>query len=218
MTTTFSTLPCAACSTIARISSRRSPTMLAFKAKYRIGAVNSINWGRIVAQVVYYFKGYFAATKSNAEKVSFAVPSGNFGNVLAGHIARMMGLPIRRLIVATNENDVLDEFFRTGRYRPRGSVETLADVEPVDGYFQSLQLRAFPLRPALARSGGGEGTDAQGRARRRFRYCRMRRMSGSACPHSVSSPGAVPTPIALRRFVRCGRNTGLKSIRTPPTA
>ena len=92
---------------------------LAFKGKYKIGAVNSINWGRIVAQVVYYFKGYFAVTSSNEEKVSFAVPSGNFGNVLAGHIARMMGLPIRSLVVATNENDVLDEFFRTGRYRPR---------------------------------------------------------------------------------------------------
>ena len=103
---------------------------LAFKAKYKIGAVNSINWGRIVAQVVYYFKGYFAATSTNEEKVSFAVPSGNFGNVLAGHIARMMGLPIRRLIVATNENDVLDEFFRTGRYRPRRSAETQQTSSP----------------------------------------------------------------------------------------
>ena len=103
---------------------------LAFKAKYKIGAVNSINWGRIVAQVVYYFKGYFAVTASNDEKISFAVPSGNFGNVLAGHIARMMGLPIRHLVVATNENDVLDEFFRTGRYRPRRSVETLQTSSP----------------------------------------------------------------------------------------
>ena len=102
----------------------------AFKAKYKIGAVNSINWGRIVAQVVYYFKGYFAVTSTNDEKISFAVPSGNFGNVLAGHIARMMGLPVRRLIVATNENDVLDEFFRTGRYRPRGSVETQLTSSP----------------------------------------------------------------------------------------
>ena len=102
----------------------------AFKAKYKIGAVNSINWGRIVAQVVYYFKGYFAVTTTNDEKVSFAVPSGNFGNVLAGHIARMMGLPIRRLIVATNENDVLDEFFRSGRYRPRGSAETKQTSSP----------------------------------------------------------------------------------------
>jgi threonine synthase len=101
-----------------------------FKAKYKIGAVNSINWGRIVAQVVYYFKGYFAVTSSNEEKISFAVPSGNFGNVLAGHIARMMGLPIKHLIVATNENDVLDEFFRTGCYRPRRSTETLQTSSP----------------------------------------------------------------------------------------
>ena len=103
---------------------------LDFKAQYKIGAVNSINWGRIVAQVVYYFKGYFAVTQSNDEKVSFAVPSGNFGNVLAGHIARMMGLPIKNLIVATNENDVLDEFFRTGHYRPRGTAETKQTSSP----------------------------------------------------------------------------------------
>ncbi|MFN3398367.1 MAG: threonine synthase [Sulfurimicrobium sp.] len=92
---------------------------LEFKARYRIGAVNSINWARVTAQVVYYFKAYFAVTKSNDEEVSFSVPSGNFGNVCAGHIARQMGLPIRKLIVATNENDVLDEFFRSGAYRPR---------------------------------------------------------------------------------------------------
>ena len=85
----------------------------AFKEKYHIGTVNSINWGRIVAQVVYYFAGYFKATQSNDEQVSFCVPSGNFGNVCAGHIAKQMGLPIRRLIVATNENDVLDEFFKS---------------------------------------------------------------------------------------------------------
>ncbi len=102
----------------------------AFKTKYKIGAVNSINWGRIVAQVVYYFKGYFAVTNSNSQKVSFAVPSGNFGNVCAGHIARMMGLPIDKLIVATNENDVLDEFFKTGVYRPRGSANTYHTSSP----------------------------------------------------------------------------------------
>ena len=102
----------------------------AFKAKYKIGAVNSINWGRIVAQVVYYFKGYFAVTNSNSQKVSFSVPSGNFGNVCAGHIARMMGLPVDKLIVATNENDVLDEFFKTGVYRPRGSANTYHTSSP----------------------------------------------------------------------------------------
>ena len=101
-----------------------------FKAKYKIGAVNSINWGRIVAQVVYYFKGYFAVTQNNAQKVSFSVPSGNFGNVCAGHIARMMGLPIDKLVVATNENDVLDEFSKTGVYSPRGSAKTYHTSSP----------------------------------------------------------------------------------------
>jgi threonine synthase len=102
----------------------------AFKAKYKIGAVNSINWGRIVAQVVYYFKGYFAVTESNDQKVDFAVPSGNFGNVCAGHIAHMMGLPIDKLVVATNENDVLDEFFKTGNYHPRDSANTYHTSSP----------------------------------------------------------------------------------------
>ncbi|MBC5785879.1 threonine synthase [Ramlibacter sp. USB13] len=103
---------------------------LAFKRKYRIGTVNSINWARLVAQVVYYFAGYFQATKSNDERVSFAVPSGNFGNICAGHVARMMGLPIARLVLATNENDVLDEFFRTGVYRVRGSKDTYETSSP----------------------------------------------------------------------------------------
>jgi len=102
----------------------------AFKAANKIGTVNSINWARVMAQVVYYFKGYFAATKSNAERVSFTVPSGNFGNVCAGHIARMMGLPIEQLVVATNENDVLDEFFRTGIYRVRTAAETYHTTSP----------------------------------------------------------------------------------------
>ena len=102
----------------------------AFKAQNKIGAVNSINWARVAAQVVYYFKGYFAVTQSNDQQVSFAVPSGNFGNVCAGHIARMMGLPIKKLVVATNENDVLDEFFKTGVYRPRGAANTYHTSSP----------------------------------------------------------------------------------------
>jgi threonine synthase len=102
----------------------------AFKERHGIGAVNSINWARVVAQVVYYFKGYFAATRGNDEEVSFAVPSGNFGNIFAGWVAKRMGLPIRRLVLATNENDVLDEFFRTGRYRPRAAADTHATSSP----------------------------------------------------------------------------------------
>ncbi len=103
---------------------------LAFKAHWHIGTVNSINWARLLAQVVYYFAGYFQATSSEAQKVSFAVPSGNFGNICAGHVARMMGLPIERLVCATNENDVLDEFFRTGTYRVRKTAETHETSSP----------------------------------------------------------------------------------------
>ena len=103
---------------------------LAFKTHYKIGTVNSINWARLLAQVVYYFAGYFQVTTDNARQVSFTVPSGNFGNVCAGHVARMMGLPIAHLVVATNENDVLDEFFRTGVYRVRGSVDTHETSSP----------------------------------------------------------------------------------------
>ena len=103
---------------------------LEFKRQYRIGTVNSINWARLMAQVVYYFAGYFQATKSDAESVTFAVPSGNFGNICAGHVARMMGLPICQLVLATNENNVLDEFFRTGTYRVRSSAETHETSSP----------------------------------------------------------------------------------------
>jgi threonine synthase len=102
----------------------------AFKARWKIGTVNSINWARVAAQVVYYFKGYFAVTRADGDAADFAVPSGNFGNILAGHVAKQMGLPIRRLVLATNENDVLDEFFRTLRYRPRRTAETHATSSP----------------------------------------------------------------------------------------
>jgi threonine synthase len=111
---------------------------LDFKRRLRIGTVNSINWARLLAQVVYYFAGWFQATAGQGAgtangplpKVSFAVPSGNFGNICAGHVARMMGLPIDRLVLATNENDVLDEFFRTGVYRVRGSADTHETSSP----------------------------------------------------------------------------------------
>ncbi len=108
---------------------------LEFKRRYKIGTVNSINWARLVAQVVYYFAGYFQASgpspgSGSSPAVSFAVPSGNFGNICAGHVARMMGLPIERLVLATNENDVLDEFFRTGVYRVRSAADTHETSSP----------------------------------------------------------------------------------------
>src|SRR2546427_11723924 len=111
----------------------------AFKPRHRIGAVNSINWARVAAQTVYYFKAYFAVGGG----ACFRGPSGNFGNVYAGHVARKMGLPIRKLIVATNENDVLDEFFRTGRYRVRKAAEVKATSSPSMGISKSSNFERY---------------------------------------------------------------------------
>jgi threonine synthase len=141
---------------------------LAFKRAYRIGTVYSINWARMLAQVVYYFAGYFQATAHNGQKVSFAVPSGNFGNICAGHVARMMGLPIERLVLATNENNVLDEFFRTGTYRVRKSAETFETTSPSMDISKASNFERFVFDllgrdcartaelfgPAIARDGG----------------------------------------------------------------
>ena len=103
---------------------------LEFKRHYRLGAVNSINWARVVAQVVYYVAAWLRVTTADDQRVSFCVPTGNFGNICAAHVARMMGVPIDQLVLATNENNVLDEFFATGVYRVRGSAETLATSSP----------------------------------------------------------------------------------------
>ncbi|RYX89781.1 MAG: threonine synthase [Comamonadaceae bacterium] len=141
---------------------------LAFKRKYRIGTVNSINWARLLAQVVYYFAGYFQATGQGGGQVSFTVPSGNFGNICAGHVARMMGLPIASLVAATNENDVLDEFFRTGVYRVRGSADTHETSSPSMDISKASNFERFVF-DLLGRDGArtqaffGEQLSAQGK-------------------------------------------------------
>lgn len=116
---------------------------LTFKHQHRIGAVNSINWARMVAQVVYYFAAYLQVSGDASTTVDFTVPSGNFGNVCAGHVARSMGLPIARLVVATNENDVLDEFFRTGFYRVRGQADTHETSSPSMDISKASNLERF---------------------------------------------------------------------------
>jgi len=159
---------------------------LAFKRQYGIGTVNSINWARLLAQVVYYFAGYFQATSTDTEQVSFTVPSGNFGNVCAGHVARMMGLPIRHLVVATNENDVLDEFFRTGVYRVRGAADTHETSSPSMDISKASNFERFVFDllgrdgarvkalfgEALARSGSFDlsGDAAFGQAREQYGF------------------------------------------------
>lgn len=99
---------------------------LEFKQKYHLGAVNSINWARILAQIVYYFYSYFRVTSSNAELVNFSVPTGNFGDILAGYYAKKMGLPIEKLVVATNQNDILDRFFNQGEYVKKTVIPSLS--------------------------------------------------------------------------------------------
>lgn len=126
-----------------------------FKARWHIGAVNSINWARVLAQVIYYVVTWLRITNAQMDDahraqthetpgakvgaghgceefpaISVVVPSGNFGNICAAHVARQMGVPLKTLIVATNENNVLDEFFRTGVYRVRTGEQTLATSSP----------------------------------------------------------------------------------------
>ena len=141
---------------------------LTFKRRYRIGTVNSINWARLLAQVVYYFAGYFQVSSDNGQRVSFTVPSGNFGNVCAGHVARMMGLPVAQLVVATNENDVLDEFFRTGIYRVRGTADTHETSSPSMDISKASNFERFVFDllgrdGALTQSLFGDALNKQGR-------------------------------------------------------
>ena len=100
---------------------------LAFKDKYHLGAVNSINWARVLAQIVYYFQAAFKVMRrTGSATVSFSVPTGNFGDIFAGYVAAQMGLPIDKLYLATNENDILSRFFNTGVYSIGSVVPTIS--------------------------------------------------------------------------------------------
>ncbi|MGM1018516.1 MAG: threonine synthase [Actinomycetota bacterium] len=122
---------------------------LEFKRRHSIGAVNSINFGRISAQIAYYFWAWLRATDAlspeerESFRASFAVPSGNFGNILSGFYARQMGLPVHRLVLASNENNVLDDFFRTGHYRPRSAESTHATSSPSMDVSRASNLERF---------------------------------------------------------------------------
>ncbi len=108
-----------------------------FREKINMSGVNSINWARIICQIVYYFYTYFLMGK---EKISFSVPTGNFGDVYAGYVAKKMGLPIDKLIVATNENDILQRVINTGEYKPdkvKPSLSPSMDIQ-VSSNFERL--------------------------------------------------------------------------------
>ena len=126
---------------------------LAFKEKYALGAVNSVNWARVLAQIVYYFSsGLYVLSSTGASHVRFTVPTGNFGDILAGYMAYKMGLPISKLILATNENDILSRFFNTGVYSVEEVVGTISpsmDIQVASNFERYLYYR-LPLR--LSRS------------------------------------------------------------------
>jgi len=164
----------------------------AFKSQWGIGAVNSINWARVAAQVVYYFKGYFAATSKVGEKVAFAVPSGNFGNIFAAWVAREMGVPIGQLILATNENDVLDEFFRTLAYRPRTADETRATSSPSMDISKASNFERYIFDvvgrdPAVVRGLWADISDRGGFDLTRTAYVERVRASGFVSGRSLHS-------------------------------
>ena len=116
-----------------------------FKTKHSLGSVNSVNWARVLAQTVYYFYAAFRAMeKTGAKSVQFSVPTGNFGDILAGFLAQQMGLPISKLILATNENDILSRFFNTGIYGMANVVPTISpsmDIQVASNFERYLYFK-----------------------------------------------------------------------------
>ncbi len=179
----------------------------AFRDRVRLAGVNSINWARVLAQVVYYFAAA-AALGAPHRKVAFTVPTGNFGDIYAGHIARAMGLPVERLVVATNHNDILDRALRTGDYTPSGvrpSISPSMDIQVSSNFERALfdalgrDGRAVAALMADLRAGGfripqgalqalragfasGRASEAQTSAT----IARLRATTGELlCPHSA---------------------------------
>ncbi len=118
---------------------------LDFKDRYHLGAVNSVNWARVLAQIVYYFSaGLYVLNSNGAQRVRFSVPTGNFGDILAGYYAYRMGLPISKLILATNENDILSRFFHSGEYSLGHVVPTISpsmDIQVASNFERYLYYK-----------------------------------------------------------------------------
>ncbi|WP_372795424.1 threonine synthase [Pontiella sp.] len=116
-----------------------------FKTEHSLGSVNSVNWARVLAQTVYYFYSAFRTMeKTGASTVQFSVPTGNFGDILAGYLAQQMGLPVHKLILATNENDILTRFFTTGEYSKAQAVPTISpsmDIQVASNFERYLYFK-----------------------------------------------------------------------------
>ena len=114
-----------------------------FAQKSHLKSINSVLWPSILMQVVYYFHSYLEAVQYCGEEIVYVVPAGNFGNAFAAWVAKIMGLPIMRMIISTNENDAMDAFFRTGRYHPRPASETIATSSPSADISRAANFERF---------------------------------------------------------------------------
>lgn len=165
---------------------------LAFKEKYSLGAVNSINWARVLAQVVYYFHAWLRVTDKPGQKVSFSVPTGNFGDIFAGYVSKRMGLPIASLLLATNENNILTRFVNNGDYSLTGVVPTASpsmDIQ-VASNFERYLFYLYNEDAARVRA-AFEGLRRDGRIT--FTPSEMQQVRADFCSASVDQAGTLAT-------------------------
>jgi threonine synthase len=163
---------------------------LDFKKKYSLGAVNSINWARVLAQVVYYFYAWLRVTDSGQKSVSFSVPTGNFGDIFAGYVAKRMGLPIETLLLATNENNILTRFVNEGDYSLTGVVSTVSpsmDIQLASN-FERYLYHLYSENPDKVRNAFSELRE-QGRIQ--FSTNEMKQVRSDFCSLSVDQAGTL---------------------------
>jgi threonine synthase len=165
---------------------------LDFKEKYSLGAVNSINWARVLAQVVYYFWAWLRVTDSGQKQVSFSVPTGNFGDIFAGYVAKRMGLPVEKLLLATNENNILTRFINQGDYSLSGVVSTVSpsmDIQ-VASNFERYLYHLFQEQPERVRAAFAE---LRKNGRISFSDAEMMRVRAEFCSASVDQAQTLKT-------------------------
>jgi len=165
---------------------------LEFKEKYSLGAVNSINWARVLAQVVYYFWAWLRVTDSGPKPVSFSVPTGNFGDIFAGYVAKRMGLPLEKLLLATNENNILTRFINQGDYSLSGVVATVSpsmDIQ-VASNFERYLYHLYQEKPDKVRAAFAELRE---KGRINFSDAEMERVRADFCSASVNQSQTLET-------------------------
>lgn len=169
-----------------------------FKEQYSLGAVNSINWARVLAQVVYYFHAWLKVTGSGAGNVAFSVPTGNFGDIFAGYVAKRMGLPLGKLLLATNENNILTRMINDGDYSISTVVPTVSpsmDIQ-VASNFERYLYYLFDTDPARVNSALAAFT-ATGRIS--FTTAEMQQVRQDFCSATVNQQQTLETIAAFQK-------------------